>query len=172
MTRTTAALFIAASESVFFTLICSFAISGVLSQTQQDYTGLTRGILSAQFSLILLTMLALLFISSLEKTRFLLKKEDETTEEEKQRQNKINYEYTLGICNAYGSICFMLCAALILYFNQAVTFNFQIDNSQKRLVNSYESTQRLDWVQAVAGASGWSKVCSMSAASVLSCMCQ
>lgn len=78
----------------------------------------------------------------------------------------------MAVCNAYCVCSLALFLLFLAEFMQAVT-GLGLDEGEELRVrgasgDAYTSTQRLDWVQAVGGSSGWlSKVLSFFAKRLL-----
>lgn len=182
MPRRTSGLFLACTESALLSIILYTLLSGVMELlSPPDFSPGMRSAMLAHTVLSVCTGLLVAALAGLDRARDILSSSsspsdaaaqdgrDETASVLKwiarRRGHGLN---TLSVCNAY---CSCTLAVFLLYFcefMQAVS-GWGLDdqlvprasvNASSRAV--YSSSQRLDWIQASAGSSGWTLVVQQS----------
>lgn len=171
MARSSSGLFVSCAENVFFVMFMHALLSGLMDLLRSaDFSPGMRGVMFSQLVLALVTGGLILGLSAWDRTRLVFGAADGAPPpdqgspiEQWVMQRLDRAKLTLGVCNAY---CVFTLALFLLFFSeflQALTgLGMEYEGSaamEMRLRLStnamYASTPRLDWVQAIAGGSGW-----------------
>ena len=181
MVRSSASLFLPLLETLVLTVAAYPLLASLMDQTMpDDFSPVMRAVLVAQLVLAIACALGHLALGFMDRTSFIVPAAEAEQAEGKGNRNRVleilskrlGYRNTMGISNLYcTSVCTLLALHVTMIAQAAsgagldsssagvqtrMTQDATMDNNTLSQ-SSYASSTRLDWIQSVAGSSGWVK---------------
>lgn len=153
MPRTTAALFTPLFESILLSLICYTAFHAFFSSTvPSDYTPAARSALFCSLGINVGTCFMQLVVSAAGKATTITA--DDSSSNSIGRV--ISYKHALAIANAHCCSSALLLLLYLVPFLQVAAFSQELAGDEITVVNSntYITSQRVNWMHSMVGASG------------------
>ena len=183
LVRSSASLFLPLLETLVLTAGAYPLLASLMDQTMpDDFSPVMRGVLVAQLVLVIACALGHLALGFMDRTSLIVPEAGAEVPEGKGAaprervleilSKRISYRNTMGISNLYcTSVCTLLALHVTMIAQAAsgagldsssagvqnrMTLDATMDNNTLSQ-SSYASSTRLDWIQSVAGSSGWVK---------------